>query len=127
MANELSVFARLSISKTGFVSGSGDVNLSLDSADPDAIVITQDLAADTVEALDVGDVELPCGKLLVKMITPAAGGEIQISLQSGGTFDANRFASLSKQGDFAVWTPKLGTAIYVKSIGAAGRIQVVAG
>lgn len=127
MANELSATARLVIAKVGYPATSGDINVSLDSSDPDGVASTQDLTADTVEALNLDDVGLPCAKILVKMITPASGGSIELSLQTGGSFDANRFAVLTKQNDFACWTPKLGTAIYVKSIGAAGRIMIVAG
>lgn len=124
MANELSALARLTIAKTGFSAGSGDVSVSLDSSDPDAVIITQDLTADTSEALVLEDVGLPCGKILVKQIT---GTEIQLSLATGGSFDASRFAVMTKVGDVTLWTPKLGTTIYVKSIGVAGRIQIVAG
>ena len=128
MAAENSLLVRHTINKVGYPNiGSGDVSVTLDSADPDAVIHTQDLTADTVEALDLTDVGLPCAKILLKMIIPASGGSIEVSLQSGGSFDANRFAVMSKQNDFACWTPKLSSTIYVKSIGAAGRIMIVAG
>lgn len=127
MAAELSAYLRLALAKTAYSPTSGDVSFTLDSADPDGVAITQDLTADTVEALVLNDVELPCAGILIKMITPVSGGEIQVSLQSGASFDANRFASLTKQNHAMFWTPKLGTTIYVKSIGAAGRIMIVAG
>ena len=128
MAGENSLLVRHTLVKTGFSQvGSGDVTVALDSADPDAVVHTQDLTADTAEALNLGDVDLPCSKITLKMITPVSGGSIEVSLQTGGSFDANRFAVLTKKDDFACWTPKLSSAIYVKSIGAAGRIMIIAG
>jgi hypothetical protein len=127
MAAELNVFVRLSLNKVGFNPSSGDVSYTLDSADPDGTVSTQDLTADTVEALDLDDVALPCAQILVKCITPVSGSGIEFSLQTGGSFDANRFGVITKQNHCLLWTPKLGTTIYVKSVGAAGRIAIVAG
>jgi hypothetical protein len=127
MAAELSAFARLSLNKVGFTPSSGDITVSLDSADPDGTVSTQDLTADTSEALALDDVGLPCAAIMVKVITPVSGSGIELSLQTGGSFDANRFAVMTKQNQFTLWTPKLGTTIYVKSVGAAGRIAIVAG
>lgn len=127
MAELLSAFARVAISKTGYTPSSGDVNVTLETDDPDGVADTQDLAANTVEALDLKDVSLPCAKILLKLISPASGVEVEVSLQTGGSFDANRFAVLAQVNDFAVWTPKLGTAIYVKAVGGGARIMVVAG
>jgi hypothetical protein len=127
MAAELTALVRLTLNKVGFTPGSGDITWTLDSADPDGVAITQDLTADTVEALVLEDVGLPCAAILVKLITPVSGTEVQISLQSGGSFDANRFAVLTKQNHAALWTPKLGSTIYVKAIGAGARIMIVAG
>lgn len=127
MAGELTGLARFTLNKTGFTPTSGDISFTLDSADGDGINQTQDLTADSIEALVLGDVELPCGKILLKLITPTSGTNVEISLKNSTDFDAYRFAVLTKQNDVALWTPKLNTTIYVKAIGAGARIAVLAG
>ena len=125
MAETLSFLARLSLNKTGFSPTSGDVSKTTEVLVPEGINQTQNLVSNTIEALDVGDVALPCGKILVKLIDPAAI-PVEFSTATGGGFDAARFAVLTDVNDVMLWTPKLGT-IYVKPIGANARIQVVAG
>ncbi|MBN9691297.1 MAG: hypothetical protein J0M24_13760 [Verrucomicrobia bacterium] len=127
MAGELTGTVRLALNKVGFTPTSGDITFTLDSSDGDGLSQTQDLTADTSEALVLGDVELPCGKILLKLITPTSGTNVEVSLKNSPDFDTYRFAVLTKQNDVALWTPKLGTTIYVKAIGAGARIAVLAG
>lgn len=125
MAETFSFLARLSLKKTGFEPSSGDINKTTEVLVPEGINQTQNLVSNTIEALDVGDVALPCGKILVKLIDPAAI-PVEFSTATGGGFDAARFGVIKDVNDAMLWTPKLST-IYVKAIGADARIQVIAG
>lgn len=127
MAGELPFVARLTNNKTGVTPGSGDISASLDTAETNGHGSSQDLTADTIEALAVGDVAAPAGMILVKLVTPASGTNVEISLKNSTDFDAYRFAVLTKKDHVALWSPKQNTTIYVKAIGAAAKIFTVAG
>jgi hypothetical protein len=127
MANELQPFLRLTLAKTGLAIASGDISVNLDTAEPDGGSYTQDLTADTIETLDIGDVAAPAGMILVKLITPASGTNVEISLKNSSDFDTYRFGVLTKQNHAMLWSPKLADPIYIKAIGAGARVLIVVG
>jgi hypothetical protein len=127
MSAELSASVRFALAKVGLTPTSGDIAFTLDTADADGVAISQDLTADTIEALNLGDIDLPAGLILVKLITPTSGTNVEVSLKNSSDFDTYRFGVLTKQNHCMLWSPKLNTTIYVKAIGAGARILIVAG
>jgi len=127
MADEISTLVRVTIAKPGVNIPSGDISVYLATAEADGYGASQDLAADTIEALAIGDVAAPAAMIMVKLVTPASGTNVELSLKNSTDFDAYRFAVLTKANHPIVWSPKLGDVIYVKAIGAAARIFTVAG
>ena len=119
MANEITLTAGLTASKTSGAIASGTLTKQQTMTGDDMVAGTQ-LIPTSDEALILGDITGAPGALMIKNLDTA--NFVELSLATGANFDASRFLIL-RAGAICLFQPQSAT-IYAQADTAAVRVQV---